>query len=146
MNSDGRFSGKLAPELGLIIQLALPWLGEWKSVAHNWRPTSSEQGIPASRAEKESMSSSESSSSDESEDDEANNNVDDDDSSDTSDDSDGEDGGANNNSGSKTANNSPVALHSSPSSPSSIYCNSRDNRNILQFHNFIATPLLVKDN
>lgn len=129
-----------------IIQLALPWLGEWKSVAHNWRPTSSDKNILATRAEKESMSSSESSSSDESDDDEPDNNVDEDDSSDTSDDSDGEDGGAANSSGSKTVNNSPVALRSSPSPSSSIYCNSRDNKNILQFHNFVATPLLVEDN
>lgn len=114
-----------------IIGLALPWLGEWKSVAHNWRPTSSENILPMIGGEA-SVSSSDSSSSDESDDDNENN--DDDDDSDTSEDSDG----------SSKSTNSPVATLSSPSPSSAIYCASRDNKNILQFHNFVvSSPLLT---
>jgi hypothetical protein len=131
-NSGANFPENLPSEF--ILKLALPWLGEWKSVAHDWRPCSDFKLESSASPSMASKDSSESSSSDDS--DEENS---DDDESDASEDSDASD------SGSLIRINGTDSHLRSPSPPS--HCKSRDTiKNRLQFQNFVSSPVLEYTN
>jgi len=132
-NSGANFPENLPSQF--IMQHALPWLGEWKSVAHEWNPCSNfklEALATPSMVSKDSTSES-SSSSDDSDDDNDNDNDDD---SDTSEDSD------NSVSGSATSFRIRAGTSHMLSPSPSAYCKSQDIKTLLQFHNFVSSPVL----
>jgi len=135
-NSGANFPENLPSQF--IMQHALPWLGEWKSVAHDWKPCANfklEAPATPSMVSKDSTSES-SSSSDDSDDDN-----DDEDDSDASEDSDSSVSG----SATGFRINRTGTSHLRSPSPSS-FCKSRDIKSQLQFNNFVSSPVLVDNN